>query len=53
MNLEFILKYNDNEKEKIVCQNTNDLEMLVERLVREKGEFWITDCEVKNLEEIP
>ena len=52
MNLEFTLTFEDRETETIVCQDTNDLVLLTERIQELGGETWITNCEVKDLEEI-
>lgn len=54
MNLEFTLTFEDNETETIVCQDTNDLVMLTEKLTRltSYGEQWIPVIKVKDLEEI-
>ena len=51
MNLEFTLTFEENETETIVCQDTNDLVMLTERIQELGGETWITNCAVKDLEE--
>jgi len=46
MNLEFKFTFEERETEIIICENTNDLVRLTERIQELGGETWITNCEV-------